>query len=288
MKLHRSTLQLLRFHFSFFLLPVFLMALGMLPSIHPTKAFLVFFILHFLVYPASNGYNSYMDRDTESIGGVANPLLPTRQLFYVSIILDVLAVLLSCFISIIFSLGILIYILISRAYSYRGIRLKKYPYIGYITVIFFQGFFTFGLVYYSCGNTLTWNIPMLPAIASSLLIGGFYPLTQIYQHESDKKDGVITISYILGYRGNFIFCGIVYSIAMLLLSQYYINQHTIWKFFLFITMGFPVVFFFLSWAKMVWHNFSAANFNHTMKMNLIASCCTNLAFLILLIVKYFE
>jgi 1,4-dihydroxy-2-naphthoate octaprenyltransferase len=154
--------------------------------------------------------------------------------------------------------------------------------------IVFQGFFTFGLVYYSCGNSLTWNIPILPAIASSLLIGGFYPLTQIYQHQSDKKDGVITISYILGYRGNFIFCGIVYSIAMLLLSQYYINQHTLWKFFLFMTMGIPVVFFFLRWAKMVWHNFSAANFDNTMKMNLIASCCTNLAFLILLIAKYFE
>jgi 1,4-dihydroxy-2-naphthoate octaprenyltransferase len=269
-------------------MPVFLMALGMLPEIHPTKAFLVFFILHFLVYPASNGYNSYMDRDTESIGGVANPLLPTKQLFYTSIILDVLAVLFSCFISIDFSVGILIYILVSRAYSYRGIRLKKYPFIGYATVIVFQGFFTFGLVYYSCGNSLTWNIPMLPAIASSLLIGGFYPLTQIYQHQSDKKDGVITISYILGYRGNFIFCGIVYSIAMLLLSQYYINQHTLWKFFLFMTIGIPVVFFFLRWAKMVWHNFSAANFDNTMKMNLIASCCTNLAFLILLIAKYFE
>ena len=286
--LNRSTLQLLRFHFSFFLLPVFLMALGMIPVIHLGRAVLMCIILHFLVYPASNGYNSYMDRDTESIGGVENPLLPTKQLFYVSVLMDITAIMLSLLISLYCSLGILIYILVSRAYSYRGIRLKKYPIIGYVTVIVFQGFFTFAMVYYSCSIDLSWNIPMIPAIASSLLIGGFYPLTQIYQHQSDKNDGVITISYLLGYKGNFIFCGIVYMLAMLLLFQYYSSEQTLWKFMLFTTMGIPVTFFFIQWAVKVWHNISFADFTHTMKMNFIASCCTNLAFFILLIVKYFE
>jgi 1,4-dihydroxy-2-naphthoate octaprenyltransferase len=35
-------------------------------------------------------------------------------------------------------------------------------------------------------------------IAASLLIGGFYPLTQIYQHRQDKEDGVRTLSMLLG------------------------------------------------------------------------------------------
>jgi hypothetical protein len=40
---------------------------------------------------------------------------------------------------------------------------------------------------------------------ASLFIGSVYPLTQIYQHEADKKDGVTTISYKLGYVGTFFF-----------------------------------------------------------------------------------
>ncbi|MEP7110351.1 MAG: prenyltransferase, partial [Ferruginibacter sp.] len=135
--LFRSTIQLLRFHFSFFLMPVYWFALSQTISINTGDAILIFIILHLLVYPASNGYNSYMDRDTESIGGIKNPMQPTRQLFYVSILLDAAGILLSCFISRWFVLGIVSYILASRAYSYRGIRLKRYPVTGYLTVIFF-------------------------------------------------------------------------------------------------------------------------------------------------------
>jgi 1,4-dihydroxy-2-naphthoate octaprenyltransferase len=48
-----------------------------------------------------------------------------------------------------------LYIGASKAYSYRGIRLKQYPVIGYLTVIF-PGAFTFWLVYYgsNAANTL--------------------------------------------------------------------------------------------------------------------------------------
>jgi 1,4-dihydroxy-2-naphthoate polyprenyltransferase len=139
--LQRSTVQLLRFHFSFFLLPVFLFALSEVEKVDTLRAILVFFILHFLVYPASNGYNSYMDRDTESIGGLKNPLQPTSQLFHVTLIMDILAVILSFGVTAYFAIGIFIYILVSRAYSFRGIRLKQYPIIGYLIVVLFQGAF---------------------------------------------------------------------------------------------------------------------------------------------------
>src|SRR6186997_1619460 len=125
-----STIQLLRFHFSFFLMPVFWFALSQVVQVETKDAILIFIILHFFVYPASNGYNSYMDRDTGSIGGVEKPLQPTKQLFYVSVILDMDAIALSFLITPIFAIGICSYILASRAYSYRKIRLKKYPVIG--------------------------------------------------------------------------------------------------------------------------------------------------------------
>jgi 1,4-dihydroxy-2-naphthoate polyprenyltransferase len=286
--LHRSTIQLLRFHFSFFLLPVFLFAISELDHINTWSAIIVFFILHFLVYPASNGYNSYMDRDTGSIGGLKNPPQPLRQLFYLTMIMDILAFLLSMFVSYYFAAGILLYILVSRAYSYRGIRLKKYPIAGYLTVVVFQGAFTFLIVYHGSDKFHTLSIPLLPALISSLLIGGFYPLTQVYQHEADVKDGVKTISYLLGYRGTFIFCGIVYSLAMALLFFYFNQEGLTQKFLLFITIMLPVPLYFLKWAIAVWKNTAAADFNNTMKMNVVASVCTNIAFISLLIWKCFE
>ncbi|MFT3946388.1 MAG: hypothetical protein QM763_05375 [Agriterribacter sp.] len=108
-------------------MPVYWFALSQLVEINMVHTIAIFIILHLLVYPASNGYNSYMDRDTESIGGIEKPLPPTRQLYYVTIVLDSIAIIASFFISIYFVLGISGYILASKAYSYRGIRLKKYP-----------------------------------------------------------------------------------------------------------------------------------------------------------------
>ncbi len=106
MLLKFSTIQLLRFHFSFFLMPVYWFALGQTHNINFNDALLIFIILHLLVYPSSNGYNSYMDRDTGSIGGLKDPKQPTRQLFFITIILDIIALLLSLFISVYFFIGI--------------------------------------------------------------------------------------------------------------------------------------------------------------------------------------
>src|SRR5277367_3553582 len=137
--IRRSTIQLLRFHFSLFLMPVYWFALSQVLNPNPKRALLIFIILHILIYPSSNGFNSYMDQDEGSIGGVKSPLPPTRELLYVSLVMDGLALLLGLFISIYFTMAAAIYILASRAYSARSIRLKKYPLLGYVTVIICQG-----------------------------------------------------------------------------------------------------------------------------------------------------
>ena len=284
----RSTIQLLRFHFSFFLMPVFWFALSQVNKINWYDAALVFIILHLLVYPASNGYNSYMDKDTGSIGGVKTPLQPTRQLFYISAIMDIIAVITSFFISWIFALGIFLYIMASRAYSYRKIRLKKYPFIGYATVIIFQGAVTFFLVYHGSDLHHTLHIPVIAIIAASLLIGGFYPLTQIYQHQDDMKDGVKTISYLLGSRGTFIFSGIVYILAFCALGIHFFLNLEWDMFFILQVFMLPVLIYFFIWFRKVWNNEKEANFKHTMQMNLLASLCTNFGFITILILRFFE
>ncbi len=284
----QSTLQLLRFHFSFFLMPVYCFALSQVKNINWPDAILVFLILHLLVYPASNGYNSYMDRDTSPVGGIKNPMQPTKQLFFVTTILDVLAISLGFFVSTIFAIGIFFYILASHAYSYRKIRLKKYPIAGYLTVIIFQGAVTFFLVFHGSSGNHTLQIPVLAMVASALLIGGFYPLTQIYQHEEDKKDGVISISYLLGYEGTFIFTGIVYAFAFVVLAWYFYLQSTIINFIILQIFMVPVIVYFLNWFAKVRKDKSEANFKNTMQMNLLASSCTNMGFITILILKIIE
>jgi 1,4-dihydroxy-2-naphthoate octaprenyltransferase len=286
--LKASTIQLLRFHFSFFLLPVYLFALSQVPAIDTIDALLIFFILHFLVYPSSNGYNSYMDRDETPIGGVSKPMLPTEELFRVSILMDILAIGCSFFISYWFAFCIIAYIAASRAYSYRGIRLKRYPIIGYLTVVIFQGSVTFFMVYHGADIGKTLAVPPAGIIAAGLLIGGFYPLTQVYQHEADRKDGVVTISAMLGYKGTFLFTALIYTFAMSILAWLFFNRGEEKKFVVLATLMLPILVYFFRWAGKVWKDVHNADFQNTMRMNLLASCCTNIAFFTILSWRWFE
>ncbi len=286
--LSSSTIKLLRIPFSFFLSPIYLFALAQVPDIDWPRTVLIFFILHFLIYPASNGYNSYMDRDTKSIGGLEKPPPPSRELYRTTIVLDCMGVLLSLLVGPLFTVIMLLYIGASKAYSYRGIRLKKYPYPGYLIVILFQGAATFWLVYYGSSGDLDKWVPWQGLVICALLVGGFYPLTQIYQHKQDLDDGVQTISYKLGYTGTFIFCTVIYLLAWVFMAQFFIRYKQVNKLLMIAICFIPVIVYFIKWFMQVYKNNQAANFRNTMKMNWIAATCTNISFLILLSWRWFE
>jgi 1,4-dihydroxy-2-naphthoate octaprenyltransferase len=283
----KNTLQLLRFPFSLLLMPIFLLALSQIHSPFSWQAAIYpFLIIHLLVYPASNGYNSYVDRDEGSIGGLEKPPMPTVRLFYVTLVMDVLAIFLAVFcVNVAFALGLVLYILASRAYSARQIRLKKYPIIGFLLVTFFQGAFTFYLSYLGVTKQfLPLNLPNIFILAAcSFQIAGVYPLTQIYQHAQDLADGVVTISYKLGYRGTFIFAGGMFMLCNLFYFLYFNHIHRLNDFFMVQLFFVPIVSFFAYWGWQVWKNTAYANFKNTMWMNLIAAICMNICFLILLI-----
>jgi 1,4-dihydroxy-2-naphthoate polyprenyltransferase len=283
--LQASTVQLLRIKFSFFLMPVFWFALSQVEHINIVHAISIFMILHLLVYPASNGYNSYMDRDTNSIGGIKNPLLPTKELFYITMAMDIAALIASAFINIYCTICVAGFIAASRAYSYRGIRLKKYPVIGFIVTSIFQGAVIYFLVYFGASIEKILSFPYLPMIASSLLIGSFYPLTQIYQHEQDKADGVKTLSMLLGYNGTFIFTGLTFFMAMNTLTIYFGYNLDFTNIITITIFTLPVLFYFFWWMIKVRKDKTEANFKNTMRMNIIASICTNAAFIAVLLIE---
>jgi 1,4-dihydroxy-2-naphthoate octaprenyltransferase len=284
-QLQAATVQLLRIKFSFFLMPIYWFALSQINEIDIYKAVWVFFILHFLVYPASNGYNSDMDKDVDSIGCVEKPLPPSKQLLYATVLLDALALFASVFVNFYFVTLVLLYILASKAYSYRGIRLKRFPIVSYLIAIVFQGAIVYTMVWSSCGLINNFTVAWLPAIGSTLIVGSFYPLTQIYQHKQDKADKVKTISMLLGYKGTFLMATSTIFIALVLIGYYFASNLELDRFLILLICMFPTLVYFLWWYNKVRKNVEAANFKNTMRMNLIAAICSNAAFLIILIIK---
>src|SRR5437868_593704 len=107
----KNNLLLLRFPFSFLLLPVFLFALVFSKQPDIERTILIFLILHFFIYPASNAYNSYMDRDTESIGTLKNPPEPGARLFQLSILFDFIGLSLSFYLGVKVFMMLLIYVI---------------------------------------------------------------------------------------------------------------------------------------------------------------------------------
>lgn len=282
--INKDTLKLLRLPFSFFLMPLFLFALSQAHDVVILKAVVSFLLIHLLVYPASNGYNSYIDRDDSPIGGLEKPPMPTKHLFYTTLVMDFLSVVLSFIvISSMFSLCVLLYILASRAYSSKQIRVKKYPIGGFLTVVFFQGAFTFYMAYLGITDTLfTINkTSLFLLLGCSFQIAGAYPLTQIYQHQQDYNDGVITLSYKLGYIGTFIFTLCMFLICNLCYFVYFNLTDKLQNFYIIQLFFSPIVIYFAYWFYLVYKDSSKANFKNTMRMNGIAAICMNVCFITL-------
>ena len=283
-----DTFRLLRLPFSVHLMPIYLFALSQAPQVHPMGTLLLFLILHLLVYPASNGYNSFQDRDETPIGGLEHPPLPTQALYHVTLAMDGAAVLLGLLLGWPFALMLMFYILASRAYSYRGIRLKKYPLIGFATVFLFQGAFTYLLAYQGISG-VPWSNILSPSVlygmvVSSCFIGGVYPLTQVYQHEADRANGDQTLSMLLGFRGTFLFSGALFGAATAGLWLLFRGKEQFGAFWLFLLFMLPVVGYFTVWLVSVQRDAKQASFRNTMRMNQIAAICMNLYFLTLTLV----
>lgn len=286
----KSIFQHLRFPFSVFLLPVFLFALSDTTVTEWQPIFLIFITLHLIIYPSSNGYNSLMDNDEGySIGGLKSPPKVPKEMLLVTLVLDSIGLLLfyTYFQNIVALLLLFLYIIASRLYSNRTVRLKKYPIIGFLTVAIVQGAVVYILVSFSLNNTLVFNWALALKLGISfLLVGAGYPLTQVYQHEQDAKDGVKTISMLLGIKNTFKFSNILFMLLGVLMAIYFIFvKNEIYQLLIFLACLLPVLLFFLKWKTKVFITETEANFENTMKMNIIGSVCVNIFFIIIIILN---
>jgi 4-hydroxybenzoate polyprenyltransferase len=277
----------LRFPFSFFLMPIYWLALSQQTNPDFKKNILIFIVLHVFVYPASNAFNSYFDKDEDSIGGLKNPPKVDIKLWYTANFFDLIALILAFFtVNFTFGFLVLLYVLVSRMYSHPIIRLKKYAILSWLVVGMFQGALVFMLTYIFGQNlSLTegfsnLNIKGLAApigmAMAAFILWAIYPITQVYQHKSDEKNGDHTMSRLLGINGTFISAIVFFSIS-LGISYFYLPTNDFLNFFLFCG---PIAGFMLWWFLKVIKNQQLANFKHTMQMNIFSSVLLNICFLI--------
>ena len=265
----------LRLLFSVFLMPVFLFALSQVPQINLQNTVLTFIIWHLLVYPASNGYNSYFDKDEGSIALIETPPPVDKSLYYFSLFLDILALLLSLNVGWILFLSVLFYGIISKMYSHPSFRFKKYPLVSFLIVFIFQGAFVYWSTYASISGLDTlegWNLNFtLAGLICSCLIGATYPLTQVYQHEEDSNRGDTTLSIVLGIRGSFYFSALLFLFSSMLLYFYWDRLEMSTNFWIFLALASPVFILFSNWFFTVYHDPSKANFKNMSRMTLLSS-----------------
>ena len=282
----RSSWLHLRIPFSFFLLPIFLFSLSVSPNFNGSRLFWVFFILHFLLYPASNGYNSYFDKDEKSIGGLKNPPPVQKGLYFLSLTFDLIAIVLAYVkINTTFAIMVLIYGLVSKAYSHPATRLKKYAWPSWIITGLFQGLFTFVMCYigvndFDVAQALRTDV-LIPGALTSLMLWANYPLTQIYQHDEDRKRGDITLSSKLGIVGTFYFAASVFTAAVagfLFYLKFMFGEKNAWFFLLAII---PLMAYFFYWFFLIMKSTKHADYGHTMRLNFVSAICLNAFFIYL-------
>lgn len=278
----------MRIPFSIYLMPVYWFALTRSFNVDLFFAVTVFLIIHLLVYPASNGYNSYCDRDEESIGGLKNPPRVTKELFFLVIIFDILAIVFAFLLFVPFGIMVSYYLAASKAYSYPTIRLKKYAIVGAAVIFIFQGAFTFFMVQKGLRmreDFILSGTNILYALVSSFFLLGSFPITQIYQHKEDAKHGDKTLSMLLGIKGTFLFSGIIFGIASILLCYLFIADGKISNAVIYLAAMIPVLTYFTWWMNKARKNISEVNYENTMRMNKISSLSLSAAFIVMLILN---
>jgi 1,4-dihydroxy-2-naphthoate octaprenyltransferase len=275
----KSTFLHLRLPFSLFLLPIFLLAASLAPEIDWRNFALAFAAFHLLLYPAANSFNSYYDRDNGSIGLLETPPPVEKELLAVSLLLDLLALLLGLLVSWRFAAGLAVYSVCSKLYSHPGIRLKRRPVASLLGIGLVQGGLCFVLTLDAVqphgGIRLPNAEQCLAALLCSLTLFGFYPLTQIYQHEEDARRGDKTISLLLGTRGTLILSGTLCGSAafgfLLLLARF----QGLATAGLFLAALLPATAYFLLWTRRCLRDPKAADYRSAMRLSFLGTMGMN-------------
>jgi 4-hydroxybenzoate polyprenyltransferase len=107
-------------------------------------------------------------------------------------------------------------------------------------------------------------------------------LTQIYQHDEDKKRGDNTLSSQLGFKGTFLFSGCFFMTSAIAFYYYFITYNSLFLFWIYLLFVTPLVTFFCLWFYKVTKDPANASYTNSLRMNQLAAACMIAYFLLLL------
>lgn len=202
----RPYLTLLRLPFQFLLSPIFLwgyLLAGGTLNLTLLAAYLAF---HLFLYAGGTALNSNYDRDTGPVGGLAAPPPPPKYLFEFSIGWQSIGFVLALRVNLTVAAIYFIMFWMSVAYSHPRVRLKGKPFGALLTIMFGQGILPFYAGWATSVGSLmgggqAWVL--IAALSVTLITGGMYPLTQIYQLDADAERGDLTSARFLGVENSF-------------------------------------------------------------------------------------
>ena len=161
---------------------------------------------HLFLYAGGTALNSYYDRDEGPVGGLANPPPPPKYLLEFSLVWQLVGFLLALYVNLtvachLFRHVLDVYRLFTPAHPLEGQTGSGacYNHAGQGILPFYAGWATAlgGLI---GGGDVS---AIVPALSATLIIGGMYPLTQIYQLDADAERGDLTAARFLGVENSF-------------------------------------------------------------------------------------
>lgn len=187
----------IRFSIQFYVIFGFLFAL-IVTNTHFSSKVVFAFISWFLLWTGITVFNSYYDKDKGPVAGLKKPPKISEWMFYSSLGMKLIGLIMAFFINIIFLIFYISGIILSILYSHSHFRLKSYGWIA-LLFNFIIGFSTF--IVASSLNQLIISIPIiLGSIASGLFAASIYIMMQIHQVKEDKNRGDKSISLMYGKK----------------------------------------------------------------------------------------
>ena len=191
----------LRLHFQLLLAPIFLWGFllgGGRPDARAIGAFVVF---HLFLYGGATAFNSAYDRDTGPVGGLEHPPPVDARLLPFSIGILLVGWFLSALLAPELCLVYGVILAFAVAYSHPSVRWKAAPWPSLATIFVGQGVFGFLGGWLAAGRSLGAAASpdgVVGALEASLIVAGFYPLTQLFQIEEDRSRGDRTLAVAWG------------------------------------------------------------------------------------------
>jgi 4-hydroxybenzoate polyprenyltransferase len=263
----------LRLHFQLLLAPIFLWGFLLAGGKPSTRFLFAFVALHLFLYGGTTAFNSYYDQDQGPVGGLEHPPPVTQALLPFSLIMQGIGLLLAMFVNLPFVIIYLLTFLVAAAYSHPMMRLKRYPWTSLLVVAIGQG----GVIALAGWLTARPDVRELSSLAwwgvlaSTLTIGGIYPVTQIYQIEEDLARGDITFAAWVGPQRALWFAVTLQALGATLMVSLIYQMYGVAQSILVAFVYGGALLFLLQWSYTFDATAIIANYRRVMRITFITS-----------------